>query len=168
MRIQLPPNAASAAFLHAAAVEFDSLGRENRGGSRRITPEESFRRRKDSACGEMAAAIAEGLPWRAGFRAFGKPDVGDDIDVGTRPDKTDRKGVPYGLRVGAGKLRNPGMFHMLVISVKESEVYDVIGGLRGHEILRLVQDHPEWKQNPYGKDPVYWIPREYLRPYHNA
>lgn len=147
------------ALLHADRVEDDSLGRKDRGGARGITPEESRLKRRDSSCGELAASLALNVAWHMGFRAYGKPDIGEDIDVGTRPDKTDSKGVPYGLRYPYYKDRDH--FHQLVVSVEPFRIYEVMGGLTGHEILL----HPEWKSNPHGKGSVYWVPREYLRPY---
>jgi hypothetical protein len=159
MRIVLTALQRDIAFLHADRVEDDSAGRQDRGGARGITREESRRRRRDSSCGELAASLALGVAWHMGFRAYGKPDIGRDIDVGTRPDRTDKAGIPYGLRYPAYK--NPEHFHQLVVSVEPYAVYDVLGGLRGREIL----EHPEWKSNPFGKGPVYWVPREYLKPY---
>lgn len=148
------------ALLHAQRLEEASVGLRDRGGARGITPEESLARREDGSCGELAASLMTGIAWRMGVNQFGQADLGDHIDVKTRPDKTDARGVPYGLRFDPKASSN--LFYLLVLSLEPTRKYQLAGGLWGWEI----KAHPEyktWKSNPHGKGTVYWVPRDVLR-----
>lgn len=146
--------------LHARRIEEASAGLTNRGGARGITPEESLARREDGSCGELAASLMTGIAWNAGINEFRKADLGKWIDVKTRPDKKDSKGISYGLRFDPKS--RPDLFYLLVLSLEPTRKYELAGGLWGREILAH-PDFASWKSNPHGKGIIYWVPREVLR-----
>lgn len=105
---------------------------------------------KLGAAGELAASKALGMPWERRINNFELPDLGDNIDVKTRPSnpwKVDLQVRP--------KAKNHRIFvHVVRLSEFEFRVH---GWLYGHEAKRVspFTDH---------RPPVYYTPIIDLRP----
>ena len=103
----------------------------------------------EGACAEFAVAKHFKIYWPAGVNTFHAPDVHPDIQVRQTECRTNRLIV-----------RDVDNFaHRFILAIGIAPTFKLVGWMVGEHALV-----PEWRDDPKGIGPAYFVPQEHLHP----